>query len=223
MSNILVIEDEPLLRALIVRLLSTAGYRVTGVATGTEGLHAALSEDHDLVILDLLLPDLPGEEVLHVLLAGRPEARVLILSSVSEVGRRVGVLNGGAADFVAKPFVNAELLARVRLRARERPNHSGRVTYLPIHADARLDLHRRELVINDQRIPLSQREFTLLTHLLERKGEVCSRQELLADVWGIGFDPGTNVVDVYVGRLRAKLMGDIIETVRNVGYRLCAS
>jgi two-component system, OmpR family, response regulator len=148
---------------------------------------------------------------------------VLILSSVPEVGRRVGVLNGGAADFVAKPFVNAELLARVRLRTRERSNHNGSVAYLPIDADARLDLHRRELVVNDQRIPLSQREFTLLTHLLERKGEVCSRQELLADVWGIGFDPGTNVVDVYVGRLRAKLVGDIIETVRNVGYRLCAS
>jgi two-component system OmpR family response regulator len=223
MSNVLVIEDEPLLRSLIVRLLSAAGYQVTGVGTGTEGLHAALSEDHDLVILDLLLPDLPGEEVLHVLLAARPEAKVLILSSVPEVGRRVGVLNGGAADFVAKPFINAELLARVRLRARERSNRSGPVTYLPIHADARLDLHRRELVIGDQRIPLSQREFTLLTHLLERKGEVCSRQELLADVWGIGFDPGTNVVDVYVGRLRAKLVGDIIETVRNVGYRLCAS
>jgi DNA-binding response OmpR family regulator len=223
MSNILVIEDEPLLRALIVRLLTTAGYRATGVATGAGGLQAALSGEHDLVVLDLMLPDLPGEEVLRVLMAARPDTRVLILSSVAEVGRRVGVLNGGAADFVAKPFVNAELLARVRLRARETPVRSSPVSYLPIDADARLDLHRRELVLNDQRIALSQREFSLLSHLVGRKGEICTRQELLADVWGIGFDPGTNVVDVYVGRLRAKLAGDAIETVRNVGYRLCAS
>jgi DNA-binding response OmpR family regulator len=223
MSDILVIEDEPLLRALIVRLLNTAGYNAIGVATGAEGLQAALSGEHDLILLDLMLPDLPGEEVLHVLLTARPETKVLILSSVAEVGRRVGVLNAGAADFVAKPFVNAELLARVRLRAREKSTRTGTVSYLPIDSDARLDLHRRELLINDQRIALSQREFSLLSHLIGRKGEVCTRQELLADVWGIGFDPGTNVVDVYVGRLRAKLAGDTIETVRNVGYRLCAS
>jgi two-component system, OmpR family, response regulator len=222
MAHILLIEDEPSLRTLLVRLFGDAGYRVTSAATGTQGLHAALSDEHDLVVLDLMLPDLSGEEVLRVLLAARPEAKVLVLSSVPEVGRRVGVLDGGAADFVPKPFVNAELLARIRLRMAgdetRRPN-SG---YLPVDAEVRLDVNRRELVVNNQRIPLSQREFTLLTHLLQRKGEACTREELLADVWGIGFDPGTNVVDVYVGRLRAKLAPDTIETVRNVGYRLVA-
>lgn len=223
MAHVLIIEDEPNLRELLVRLLTSAGYQVSAAATGSRGLHAALGGQHDLVLLDLMLPDLPGEEVLHVLLAARPDARVLILSSVSEVSRRVGVLNGGAADFVAKPFVNGELLARIRLRIREDGGRNGSGPLVPVDADARLDVHRRELVINDQRIPLSQREFTLLTHLLNRKGVTCSRRELLAEVWGIGFDPGTNVVDVYVGRLRAKLAPDTIETVRNVGYRLAAS
>jgi DNA-binding response OmpR family regulator len=223
MSQILVIEDEPNLRALLDRLLTHAGYRVTTAPSGSEGLRAALNDPYDLVVLDLMLPDLDGEEVLRVLRASRPDSRVLILSSVTEVGRRVGVLNSGAADFVAKPFVNAELLARVRLRAQTASNGTTSQLYLAIDNTARLDVHRRELVVNTQRIPLSQREFTLLTHLINRKGEVCTRQELLADVWGIGFDPGTNVVDVYVGRLRAKLAHDAIETVRNVGYRLAAS
>lgn len=224
MSHVLVIEDEPNLRRLLIRLLGTTGYRVSGVASGTEGLRAALGDEPDLIILDLMLPDMPGEEVLRVLLAARPDAKVLVLSSVAEIGRRVSVLNGGAADFVAKPFVNAELLARIRLRLREETTGPPSTSpYLSIDADARLDVHRRELVCRGHRIPLSQREFTLLTHLLNRRGEVCSRQELLADVWGIGFDPGTNVVDVYVRRLRAKLAPYTIETVRNAGYRLAAS
>jgi two-component system, OmpR family, response regulator len=222
MAHVLLIEDEPSLRALLVRLCGDAGFRVTSAATGSQGLHAALSADHDLIILDLMLPDLSGEEVLRVLLAARPTAKVLILSSVAEVGRRVGVLNGGAADFVPKPFVNAELLARIHLRMRDESSPRSPSSYLPVDAQIRVDVNRRELLVNDQRIPLSQREFTLLTHLLQRKGEACTREELLADVWGIGFDPGTNVVDVYVGRLRAKLAPDTIETVRNVGYRLVA-
>jgi DNA-binding response OmpR family regulator len=150
-----------------------------------------------------------------------------VLSSVTEVGARVQVLENGAADFVLKPFVAAELLARVRLRMRPEegpagagPNSGNR---LPVAADVVLDVDRRELCVNGERVPLSHREFALLHHLLNRRGEICSRQELLADVWGIGFDPGTNVVDVYVRRLRNKLAGDAIETVRNVGYRLAAS
>ena len=222
MAHILVIEDEPRLRALLERLFESAGYRVTSASSGSQGLQAALNDEHDLIVLDLVLPDLSGEEVLRVLIASRPDARVLILSSAPEIGRRVGVLDGGATDFVAKPFVNAELLARIRLRIRNEGTRSSNSPYLPIDADGRLDVNRRELLINDRRIPLSQREFTLLTHLVHRKGEACTREELLADVWGIGFDPGTNVVDVYVGRLRAKLAPDTIETVRNVGYRLVA-
>jgi DNA-binding response OmpR family regulator len=223
MAHILVVEDEPNLRMLITRLLRDAGYQVSAAATGSAGLQAALGAEHDLVVLDLILPDLSGEEVLRVLLAARPDARILILSSVSEVGRRVAVLDRGAADFVAKPFVNGDLMARVRLRIRDQGSFATNPTHTEVGDGAHLDLHRRDLVINGQRVQLSHREFTLMAHLLHRRGEVCTRQELLADVWGIAFDPGTNVVDVYVGRLRAKLASDTIETVRNVGYRLLAS
>jgi two-component system OmpR family response regulator len=223
MAHILVVEDEPSLRMLLTRMFRDVGYEVTAAATGAAGLQAALGMQHDLIVLDLVLPDLSGEEVLRVLLAARPEARVLILSSVEEVGRRVAVLDCGAADFVAKPFANGELLARVRLRIRDQVPGSLTPVCAEVGDGAHLDLQRRDLVINGQRVQLSHREFTLMAHLLHHRGEVCSRQELLADVWGIAFDPGTNVVDVYVGRLRAKLASDTIETVRNVGYRLIAS
>jgi two-component system OmpR family response regulator len=223
MAHILIVEDEPTLRILMTRMFRDAGYEVTAAATGAAGLQAALGAQHDLVVLDLMLPDLSGEEVLRVLLAARPDARVLIVSSVAEVGRRVAVLDRGAADFVAKPFVNGDLRARVRLRIRDQVSGSGNPPYTAVGDGAHLDLQRRDLVINGQRVQLSHREFTLMAHLLHHRGEVCTRQELLADVWGIAFDPGTNVVDVYVGRLRAKLASDTIETVRNVGYRLIAS
>lgn len=223
MSQILIIEDEPDLRLLLARLLTEAGYEVTEAGTGSAGLHLALSGEHDLILLDLILPDLPGEDVLRVIATARPAVRVLVLSSVAEIGRRVAVLDAGAVDFVAKPFVNRELLARIRARLRaERPAADRPISYL-VGKGIQLNMTRRELIVNSERIELSQREFVLLTHLIRRRGKVCTRQELLADVWGIPFDPRTNVVDVYVGRLRAKMLADTIETVRNVGYRLVAS
>jgi DNA-binding response OmpR family regulator len=223
MAKILVVEDEPNLRVLLGRLLTDAGYQVQTAATGSLGLQAALADPPDLVILDLMLPDLSGEEVIHVLLATRSATRILVLSSVTEVGRRVGVLDAGAIDFVAKPFTNGELLARVRARLRgDTPVMAGSVPRYLTGAGFQLDLQRRELLMGGERTELSQREFVLLAHLLHRRGEVCTRQELLSDVWGICFDPGTNVVDVYVRRLRSKLAANSIETVRNVGYRFVA-
>jgi DNA-binding response OmpR family regulator len=222
-AHILVIEDEPNLRLLLNRLFVSAGYLVTGTATGSDGLQAALAGQYDLVVLDLMLPDVNGEEILRVLMAAQPELRVLVLSSVTEIGRRVSVLDGGAADFVAKPFTNSELLARVRARLRDQPGTVRAPSRYLGGPGMQLDPHRRELVMGGRRIALSPREFVLLSHLVQRKGEVCSREELLSDVWGIGFDPGTNVVDVCVRRLRSKLRADSIETVRNVGYRFIAS
>jgi len=224
MADILVIEDEPHLRTLLTRLLGDAGHRVSTSGTGSGGLQLAMASAFDLIVLDLMLPDLSGEEVLHVLLATDPGRRVVVLSSVAEVGRRVGVLDSGAVDFVPKPFSNAELLARIRLRLRaeEASPAAASVPRFLNGAGFQLDLQRRELVMDDQRILLPHREFVLLAHLLHRRGEVCTRQELLSDVWGMSFDPGTNVVDVYVRRLRAKLAANCIETVRNVGYRFIA-
>lgn len=224
MGGILVVEDEPRLQIVLARLLETAGFSTTSTGTGGEGLRLALSSDFDLVLLDLNLPDISGLDVLRAIVAAKPDLRVVVLSSVSEVGTRVEVLERGAADFVLKPFASAELLARVRLRIKDDVVHPIPVgTRIPVAADIVLDVARQQLTIGGDQVPLSHREFALLRHLLNRRGKICSRQELLADVWGIGFDPGTNVVDVYVRRLRNKLLGNSIETVRNVGYRLIAS
>ena len=223
MPRILVIEDEPNLRLLLDRLLGEAGFDVVECETGMTGLATALAEEFDLIVLDLTLPDVAGEHVLHVLMSAKPSARVLVLSSVTEVGRRVAVLEGGALDFVAKPFSNAGLLTRIRIRMSEergpvRPSGTDSMKTSGIQ----LDPGRRALITDGKRVGLSQREFVLLTYLLDRKGEVCSRPELLSGVWDMAFDPGTNVVDVYVRRLRAKLGESAIETIRNVGYRLVA-
>ncbi|MDT4913393.1 MAG: hypothetical protein QOC66_2521 [Pseudonocardiales bacterium] len=222
MARILLIEDEPNLAVLLTRLLNDAGYTVTAAPTGSAGLQAALNDEYDLVLLDLMLPDLPGDELLPLLLKMRPDAKIVILSSVLEVDRRVRLLEEGAADFLLKPFVNAELLARLRLRIGERVSVGPQPGYRSMGVDAQLDTRRREVTFAGKRIPLSTREFSLLMHLIDRQGEACTREELLAEVWGIGFDPGTNIVDVCVRRLRSKLAPETIETIRHVGYRYAA-
>ena len=215
-------EDEPHLLLLVGRLLTAGGYEVSQAADGRTALKCGLSEPYDLIILDLMLPDMRGEDVLAELLGSRPDTKILVLSSVTDLARRVGVLDHGAVDFLAKPFAGAELMARVRARIRNVDKERvGPVRYLT-GAGLQLDLERHELIIDGRRVDLSQREFTLLAHLLHRTPAVCTRQELLSDVWGMAFDPGTNVVDVYMRRLRAKLTMSRIETVRNVGYRLVA-
>ena len=173
----------------------------------------------DLVILDLMLPDLSGEEILETLPIP-PEHPVLVLSSVTETARRVRVLDA-AIDFVAKPFAIAELLARLRARMRPDSLDPGATGCLRGFG-LELDVELHELRLHGRRVCLSQREFLLLAHLLRRAPQTCTRQELWADVWGMEFDPGSNVVDVYVKRLRSKLPDEQIETVRNVGYRLVA-
>jgi two-component system, OmpR family, response regulator len=223
MPRILVIEDEPNLRLLLGRLLGEAGFDVVECETGMTGLTTALTEEFDLIVLDLTLPDVAGEHVLHMLISEKPWARVLVLSSVTEVGRRVAAFEGGALDFVAKPFSNAELLTRIRIRMTEERSPATRGTMRSGQAsDITLDHGHRAIIAGGKRIGLSQREFVLLTYMLDRKGKVCSRPELLNGVWDMAFDPGTNVVDVYMRRLRAKLGESAIETIRNVGYRLVA-
>jgi DNA-binding response OmpR family regulator len=223
MSRLLVVDDEDRLRHLLQRALSSAGYVVDLAGTATAGLSAATANEYDLVVLDLMLPDRSGEETLADLLDQRPHARVIVLSAVPEIGARVQVLDAGALDFLPKPFVIAELLARIRARLRDHPSGAAGNRFLQA-GDLRLDLHRHTVSIGSHRKTLSHREFLLLQHLMHRADQVCSRDELLADVWGYQFDPGSNVVDVYVRRLRSKLDGlRRIETVRNVGYCLCTS
>lgn len=228
-NRIVVVEDEPSLGRLLARILSGADYTVTVVGTAADALIAIRTVDPDLIILDLILPDGRGEDVLAELMQFRPSSRVLVLSSVTQVATRVSVLQGGAVDFLAKPFDNAELLARVSTRIRT-PAPATAQAEAPVakanrylrSAGIEIDLLRRELVVDGRRIPLTQREFVLLSCLLQRAPEPCTRAELLERVWGTKFDTGTNVVDVCVRRLRWKLSNDKIETVRNVGYRIAA-
>jgi DNA-binding response OmpR family regulator len=219
MNRILVIDDEPALSTLLNRILSAAGYSVSEAATGAAGRTAIDALDPDLIILDLMLPDVRGEDLLAELLESRPDSRILVLSSVTQIAARVGVLERGAADFLAKPFANAELVARVRARIRQSDPATAPTRYLR-GAGVEVDVRHRDMVVNGRRVVLTQREFLLLSYLVERAPQTCTRAELLERVWGTTFDGGTNVVDVYVKRLRLKLANEKIETVRNVGYRL---
>jgi len=222
MERMLLIEDEPNLLLLLARVMRGAGYEVFEASTGAAGMRLAADIQPDIVLLDLMLPDLTGEAVLEGLLVEYPHLRVLVLSAVTDTGRRVRVLDGGAVDFVSKPFAIAELLARIRARSRTELSVD-----LPVRNHLRafgveLDLEHREVELDGRRIQLSQREFLLLAHLLRHAPQTCTRQELLSEVWGLGFDPGTNVLDVCIRRLRGKMQVERIETVRNVGYRLVA-
>lgn len=220
MARVLVVDDEPRISSFVSRALSAEGFDVDSAADGIEGFSLASTGRYELVILDLLLPGLDGVAVLEELIQARPEQRVLVLSALSDVDNRVRCLELGASDYLPKPFAVAELVARVRARLRqpasgpdERVLRVGRVS---------LDLVRRTADVGDGRVSLSEREFLLLERLLLARGDVRSRERLLSEVWGYSFDPGSNVVDVCVGRLRAKLGAEVIETVRGVGYRVDA-
>jgi two-component system copper resistance phosphate regulon response regulator CusR len=220
-ARVLVVDDEPRIVSFVSRALSAEGFQVDGAHDGIRALELAKTGRYELVVLDLLLPHLDGIAVLRDLLESRPDQRVLVLSALSDVETKVRCLEFGASDYLSKPFSLAELIARVRARLRQ-PDAGPRHRVLRGGALA-LDLTRRVVEAEGKHITLSEREFLLLEYLMRQDGEVCSRERLLSEVWGYSFDPGSNLVDVCVGRLRSKLGGDVIETVRNVGYRFNAA
>lgn len=218
MTKILVIDDEPDLVRFVRRALEAEGYQVLTSTNGLDGLRLALDQQPALVVLDLVMPGMHGEAVLSALMAQDSSFRVLILSATADVQLRIGCLEQGAVDFLAKPFAVRELIARVRGRLGE-DTANRRKNRLRV-GDIVLDLEARQLLVDGRPTVLSKREFLLLRHLMRNADVVCSRQELLSEVWGYDFDPATNVVDVCVGRLRSKVRPDLIVTVRNVGYQL---
>jgi DNA-binding response OmpR family regulator len=218
MARILVIDDEPDLVRFVRRALEAEGHHVLTATDGAVGLRMALTEVPDLTILDLLMPGVDGRAVLSGVLASQPAARVLVLSATADLEARIDCLEQGAIDFLGKPFAVRELTARVRSRLREASIAPGHDVIRA--AGVELNIQTRQLRIDGRATALSQREFLLLQHFMRKANTVCSREELLAEVWGYAFDPSTNVVDVYVARLRAKLRRDLIRTVRNVGYQL---
>jgi DNA-binding response OmpR family regulator len=218
MAKILVIDDEPEIVRFVHRALENDGHQVDVATDGAEGLRRALTNRPSLVVLDLLMPGVDGQAVLAGILAQDARQKVLVLSAAADVHTRVECLERGAVDFLAKPFSVRELIARVNTRLRDPVPQVGH-DFIRVGTLA-LDVRRRQLSVGDQIHELTHREFLLLAYLMRRVGRTCSREELLSDIWGYDFDPGTNVVDACVARLRRRLPVDVVHTVRNVGYKL---
>ena len=216
MTTILLIEDEPRIAAFVSRGLESAGYTTVIVEDGVEGLTRALADDIDLVLLDVGLPTIDGFEVLRRLRAQGSSVPVIMLTARSSTRDTVEGLDAGANDYVSKPFTFDELLARVRSRLRESSAPSG---VSVAHGDVMLDILARRATVDGREVELSAREFALAEQFLRSPGRVLSREQLLSRVWGMDFDPGSNVVDVYVRYLRGKLGVHHIITVRGAGYR----
>jgi DNA-binding response OmpR family regulator len=216
MTTILLIEDEPRIAAFVSRGLESAGYITVIVEDGAEGLARAVADDIDLVLLDVGLPTIDGFEVLRQLRAHGSSVPVIMLTARSSTRDTVEGLDAGANDYVSKPFTFDELLARVRSRLRE---SSAPSSVSVAHGDVVLDILARRTTVDGREVELSAREFALAEQFLRSPGRVLSREQLLSRVWGLDFDPGSNVVDVYVRYLRGKLGVHHIITVRGAGYR----
>ncbi len=218
--RILVVDDEPRILAFVARRLEAEGFAVHGAADGISALQAVRRSRYDLVVLDLLLPGLDGMTVLQRLAAEHPRLPVVILSARSDLTTKLRGFELGAWDYMGKPFALDELVARIRAHLRVAGESGGRVEA----GSLVLDLARRQVRLGSGVIDLSEREFRLLHHLVLHAGEIVTRERLLADVWGYHFDPGSNLVDVCIRRLRKKLGPQApIETVRHAGYRLAAA
>jgi DNA-binding response OmpR family regulator len=218
---ILIIEDEPGIVDFVERGLRAHGFDVLSALDGVSGTELALAENIDLVVLDMMLPGRSGLDVLATLSVAKPTLPVIVLTARAEIEHRIAGLDAGAVDYLVKPFSLGELAARVRAQLRaatQAPTTSIRA------GDIEVDLITREVRRAGEQVRLSSTEFELLVYLLNNRGRVLSREQILRAVWGYEHDPGTNVVDVYVGYLRRKLRrGDRstpIVTVRSVGYRL---
>jgi len=217
---VLLVDDEQRIVNFVRRGLEAEGLEVDPAGGGEEGLQLALSRSYDLVILDLVMPDVDGLSVLQQILERKPTQSVLVLSALSDTASKVRSLELGAEDYLSKPFSLEELLARVRARLRTAARADQ--TKLVV-GPTTLDLIRRQVDDGRGQVPLADREFLLLQELMRHAGRSVSKERLLSSVWGYHFDPGSNVVDVYVRRLRAKLGPDAITTIRGVGYRFDAS
>ncbi len=221
---ILVIEDEPGIVDFLERGLRAQGFDVLSATDGVSGASVALNQEVDLVVLDLMLPGRSGLDVLAALHDAKPGLPVIVLTALGEVEHRVAGLDAGAVDYLTKPFSLTELAARIRAQLRA----AAQTPRTTLNAgDLEVNLITREVRRSGESVRLSTTEFELLTYLMHNRGHVLSREQILRAVWGYEYDPGTNVVDVYIGYLRRKLRTQgtnaPIVTVRSVGYRLDAS
>jgi DNA-binding response OmpR family regulator len=216
-SNILIVEDEARISTFVQKGLKAAGYACSVCTDGAEALTLAHTGQFDLILLDIGLPTLDGYEVLRRLRMEDQTTPVIMLTARDSVEDTVVSLDSGANDYLAKPYKFDELLARIRIRLRDRPAPAS--TELR-HGDISLDLRTRRARVGNRPVELSPREFAVAEEFLKNPEQILSRGQLLSRVWGFDFDPGSNVVDVYIRYLRSKFGQDFIETVRGAGYRL---
>lgn len=219
MTSILIVEDEKRISSFIDKGLAAAGYTPTVVSNGLDALDYVATGSFDLVLLDVGLPGIDGFEVLKRLRTRGETMPIIMLTARTSVDDTVAGLDGGANDYLPKPFKFDELVARIRLRLRESSQQIV-VESVLTYGDVALDLKTRRVSVDGRSLDLSAREFALAEQFLKHPEQVLSREQLLSRVWGFDFDPGSNVVDVYVRYLRAKIGADRIETVRGMGYRL---
>jgi DNA-binding response OmpR family regulator len=218
--RVLIVEDDPAIVRFLERGLAAHGHQAVTADNGQDGVQMAADETVDFVLLDIMLPGMDGQEVLKRVRARRPDLPVLMLTARDEVQDKISALDGGADDYLTKPFDLEELFARMRalVRRADQP-YASRIQV----ADLKMDLRSHRVWRGEKLVDLSSREFALLEYFVRHKGQVLSRQQILSAVWDFAFDPGTNVVDVYVSYLRNKLdrRGEpsLIATVRGAGYR----
>ena len=219
MASILIADDEARIAGFIDTGLRAAGFATRTVGNGDDALDLALTGEFDLLVLDVNMPGMDGFEVLDQLRGSGSRMPVIMLTARTDLHDTVAGLEGGADDYLGKPFRFDELLARIRLRMRS-PEETSATAELR-HRDLVLDVRSRRAVLDDgTTVDLSAREFALAEELVRHAGQVLSREQLLSRVWGFDFDPGSNVADVYIGYLRQKLGSSRIETVRGAGYRM---
>lgn len=222
MAHILIAEDESRIASFIEKGLKSHGYTTTTVEDAHTALTLAIGDEFELLVLDLGLPDRDGLEVLADLRGQGSKLPVIILTARDDIQDKVSGLEGGADDYMTKPFRFEELLARVRARLRTVTNSTNAESLALTAHNVVLDLRTRKVKVHDEWIELPAREFILAEAFFQHPGQVLSRQQLLDRVWGYDYDPGSNIVDVYVGYLRKKLGDGLIQTIRGVGYRLKA-
>jgi DNA-binding response OmpR family regulator len=220
MTHILIAEDELRIAAFLEKGLKANGFCPSIAIDADEALKMVLGDRFDLLILDLGLPGKDGLELLEEIRGQGEVLPIIILTARNDINDKVAGLEGGADDYMTKPFRFEELLARVRLRLRNRQITQVKEETILEFQGVVLDLRTRRARAGDRIIDLAAREFTLAETFFRHPGQVLSREQLLDQVWGYDYDPGSNIVDVYVGYLRKKLGNDLIETVRGVGYRL---
>jgi two-component system, OmpR family, copper resistance phosphate regulon response regulator CusR len=217
MSRILIAEDEPRIASFLEKGLRARGYSTTVCGTAADAIDMAGTGEFDLLILDLGLPDRDGSAVLSEVREHDRRLPVIVLTARDTLGDTVSALEGGADDYVTKPFHFDELVARIRARLRE--DRAPEQTVLRV-GDAALDLVARRLEADGARHDLTAREFALAEYFFRHPGQVVSREQILSHIWGYDYEPDSNIVEVYVGYLRRKLGGGRISTVRGMGYRL---